>query len=152
MPSLTLTRQAIADTLAVIDGLHTYATVPDSPAVPSVIVARPRCAYGIGLGRDVDDTWTLELWVLVARIDNPVNEGQLDELITGAGPRSIRERLERSRSIRGDYFGLPDTKLRNLRLTTADARFEAAGLAHLGAVYTLDVICTAVADPLPQEA
>ena len=161
MPSLHRVREALAATLAGIPGLAGYASVPDSPEVPSVIVARPRCLYGgptgatptaVAVGRDVDDLWTLELWVLVARIDARVNEAQLDELITGAGPRSIRERLWRSHSIRGDALGLPDVKVRNLRLSTADARFEAAGLSHLGAVFTLDIYLTAEADPPTQEA
>lgn len=153
MPGLMLVREAIASTLTErIEPLTGYAKVPASPIVPAAIVARPRATYGLGMGPEVDDVWTLELWLLLAQIDASIDEDLLTALVAGAGRYSIRQAIHHSTSVRGDAFGLRDCKARNLRLQTADARFEAAGLNHLGAVMSLDVICAAVADPPEQEA
>lgn len=155
MPSLNRLLDAIAGHYAEHCRLTGYGYVEPSPVVPCVMAVPIRVVYdpagrGAGWGPGVDDVWQIELWLLLARVEDQVDQALLYELVDGTGPRSIRRATLYARSIRGDVFGLANVKARLIGTESLGARFTAAGLSHLGAVLRLEVT-TAASDDEPPE-
>lgn len=94
MASLKQIRQAAGDTLeANLPGLKAHRTVPGS-AVGDVVVVQPAedqlADFLVAMGRG-SDTYNLDLLVLVPNRDLKLAQDALDDYLTGAGSKSIRE-------------------------------------------------------------
>lgn len=135
MAGLEAIRDAIKTTLeAEVAGLHAYDTVPDATHVlPCVVVMPTTASFDVAMGRGVD-TWYFDLLVMVAAGEMDTAQDALDELVTGAGPRSIRQAIWSKRTL-----GLADVDAHVSGMTGYGLRAEAAGIDHLGARLALVV-------------
>lgn len=59
--------QVIADALADVDGLRTYAYIADTVRVPAVVIAQPSVDYLDTLSGFCSATWTFPLTLVVSR-------------------------------------------------------------------------------------
>lgn len=137
MASLSEIRAAFKATIkANIPELNVYALVSDVQQVPAVAImpAIPRrtglsCDFNGAFGRGMDE-WTLDLYVMVSRVDASLAQQKLDQYITGKGPKSIREVL-----FLNPGLGLSDgTDAQADGIREYDAMMAAAGIQYVGAV------------------
>lgn len=142
MASLTEIRAALKTTIrSTIPDLNVYSEVSDVQLVPAVIVTPGEpwggamtCDFNGAMGRGMD-TWTLDLFVLVARADGALAQKNLDQYLTGRGPKSIREVI-----FNHSDLGLPDgTDAHAEGIRAYGGRFETAGIQHVGAVVRITV-------------
>lgn len=155
MPRLGTILNAMAGHYAIYCQVSGYAYVEPAPVVPCLMTVPVSVRYdpagrGAGWGPGTDDVWQVELWLLLARVEDKLDQALLYELVDGAGPRSIRRATLYARSIRGDVYGLRNVKARLLGTDSLGARFTAAGLSHTGAVLRLEVITAATDDEPPE--
>ncbi|MEU6674760.1 hypothetical protein [Streptomyces sp. NPDC046925] len=141
MASLTEIRAALKATLkAAVPDLSVYSEVPSVKQVPAVVpMPAPRpdgmtCDFNGAFGRGMDE-WTLDLFVLVAYGDPALAQKNLDQYVTGKGPKSIRQII----------FNAPDLGLADGTDAHAEGireyggSFASAGIQHVGAVVRLTV-------------
>lgn len=135
MASLVAIRQALAHTIKsyAATELNTYATVNDMVDVPAIIIEPLNADYTVAFQRG-SDTWEFHIFVLVGRGSEGEAQNLLDELITGAGPNSIREILYDH-----DDLGLPDTTATVHSMRGYGGSFEIAKIPHIGAVLKVRV-------------
>lgn len=142
MASLAEIRTALRTTLrAAIPGLNVYAEVPDVNQVPAVVVM-PAAASVSGLACDFNgafgrglDTWHIDLYVLVARVEVVLAQKALDDYVTGTGPKSIRRIIYDSPDL-----GLSDgTDAHAEGILMYGGEFQTAKIPHVGAVVRLTV-------------
>lgn len=145
MASIEQIRDAIKLTLeARIAGLFVYDTVPSVTLLPAV-VALPRAGdFEASMGPGVDDTYGFDLHVLCSAAVDELGQDDLDALVSGAGPRSIRQVVYESRDHRSDILGLRNCKGRVTGWSRYAKGFESAGIEHIGAVVRLEVITSAL--------
>lgn len=136
MAGLEAIRDAVKATLEeAIPGLHVYDTVTGAANVlPCVVVAPTDADFEVAMGRG-NDEWFFELWVIVSDGELGLAQDQLDALVTGAGPRSIRQAVFNARTL-----GLPGTTAHVARMSGYGGQFAAAGTDHIGAKLHLQVI------------
>ncbi|WP_119728340.1 hypothetical protein [Thermomonospora amylolytica] len=131
MASLGQIRAGIKEVLSGIGGLTIYDTVPDVTQTPAVVVVPREADFEGAMGRGLD-TWTFNLFVLVARGETRLSQEALDEYVTGAGPKSIRAAL-----FERDDLGLSDGTTAQVTGMPRDVPygggFESAGVQHIGA-------------------
>lgn len=129
MASLKDIRAAVKTTLeAAIPSLHVHATVPDAVNVlPAVLVIPWTAELNVAMGRGTD-TWELDLLVLVSTTEIGLRQEDLDELVTGAGAKSIRQAIFQTKSL-----GLPETDANVSQMLEYGARFPVGEIEHLGA-------------------
>lgn len=134
MASLTQIRSAVRVTLElVVGGLTVYRTVPDSITVNSVgVIVRPApddtAAFDVAMGRGVD-TYRLDLVVLANYGDADLAQDALDEYVTGAGAKSIRQAVFNNQTL-----GLANTNAHVARMSGYGAQYEVGGAQYVGAV------------------
>lgn len=134
MASLKAIRAAVKTTIEThIPSLTVYATVPEAAQVPSVVVA-PATADFLVAGRRGTDTWEFDLSVLAAYADAEIGQDALDEYVTGAGAKSIRQVIFNNRSL-----GLANTDAHISGMQAYGAQFESAAIDHIGAILRLVV-------------
>lgn len=82
-----------------IDGLHVYSTVEDAVNFPAaVVMPSPNLdiktvKYGMSMARGHDE-WHVNIYILIPRgADVAAAQDQLDQYLSGSGPKSIREVL-----------------------------------------------------------
>lgn len=150
MPALQTVLDAMAAHYALHCGLVGYGYVEPAPTVPCLMTVPVTVRYGRGYGPAVDDVWTIELWAILARVEDRLDQAVLHALVDGAGPRSIRRATVLAEDVRHDAYGLPRVKARLLGVDSMGARFTAAGLNHLGAVLRAEVTTAATDDEPPE--
>jgi hypothetical protein len=148
MPRLTTVLDAAAAWYSTRLDLTGYPRVTSSIVLPALLLVPTSCRYapasgGRGMGPGVDDVWQIELWLIMARIEDAVDLPRLYGYVDGAGPRSIRRATAEGQSSRGDAFGLRNCKAKLLGTDSLGARFDAQGLSHNGAVLRLEVTVAA---------
>jgi hypothetical protein len=151
MPRLGTALEAAAEHYNAWLPLTCYPRVDSAPNVPALLLVPSSCRYapatgGRGWGPSVDDVWTWELWLVMARVEDAVDLPKLHAFVDGTGPTSIRKATLRGQSLRGDAFGLSNCKAKLLGTDSLGARFDAYGLSHLGAVLRMEVILPATDD------
>jgi hypothetical protein len=153
MPALSTVLDAAAAHYTRFLDLTGYPYPVSSPVLPALLCVPTSVRYGRGYGRGVDDVWTVELWLLMAQIEEPVDLPRLYGYVDGTGDRSIRRATLRGQTVRGDAFGLTNVKAVLVGVDSLGARFTAAGLSHLGAVLRMEVTLAAYDDepPTPPE-
>lgn len=141
MATLTEIRAALKATLkAAVPALNVYSEVSDVTQVPAVVVMpSPRsdglsCNFHGAFGRGMDE-WTLDLYVLVARTDSVLAQKNLDQYVTGKGPKSLREVIFTQADL-----GLTDgTDATAEGIREYGGNFSTASVQHVGAVLRLTV-------------
>lgn len=134
MASLSEIRDALNGAIqAHCPELNYYATVPDAVQVPALVICPDEADFNGAMGRGLD-TWTFHLYVLVARVESRLAQEQLDQYVTGAGPKSIRKIVYEE----GDHL-LPDTQMHCTGVRGYGGSFETASVQHIGAILRLQV-------------
>lgn len=146
MASLTEIRAAIRTVLkANLADLNVYSEVSDVEQLPAVVVmpafdpstSGMVCDFNGAMGRGLD-TWHIDLYVLVGRGDAVLAQKQLDQYVTGTGPKSIRRIVYQNSSL-----GLSDgTDAHAEGVRQYGGKFNAAQIQHVGAVVRLTVRTT----------
>lgn len=133
-PTLGDLRDGLKATLgAVLPELTVYQRVPDQVNLPCVIVVPGTAAFGFSKA-DPEDSWRLDLNVLVSRADVDLGQAALDPYVSSAGDKSLRAVIRRFPDL-----GIDDGNVR-ARITgmaNYGGQFEAAGIAHIGATLGL---------------
>lgn len=133
-PTLGELRDGVKATLGVaLPEMTVYDTVPDAPNLPCVIVRPTSATYGFTKG-DPDDTWPLDLYVLVSLGDIGLGQDALDDYVSSGGDRSIRDVVRRFPDL-----GIAGVRARVASMSNYGAQFEAASVQHVGAVLGLIV-------------
>jgi hypothetical protein len=133
--SLSDIRDALRDTVvAAIPALTGYDTIPGSPNLPAFAVIPVEADFAVAMGRGAD-TWLLDLFVLVSSRDEALGQGELDQYVTGAGTKSIRQAVFTTRAL-----GLSNVDAHVAGMTGYNLGFSAAQIDHIGA--TLRVVVT----------
>lgn len=135
MASLKAIRLAVKSTLEThLPELIGYRTVPEAAQVPSFVVEPvPPADFLVAMGRGTD-TWNFDIHVLVSSADAGLGQDELDDYVTGAGPKSIRQVVFNNRTL-----GLANTDAHVAQLIAYGGQFESAGIPHIGATLRLAV-------------
>lgn len=134
MSALITIRTAIKTTLeAAIDGLWVYDTVADVAMLPAVVVKPTTAEYVVTFGRGTD-TYRFTLDVLVAWDEPDLAQRRLDDYVTGAGAKSVRQAIFINKTL-----GLSDVNAAITGMSGYGIQSEVASLQHLGAVLDLVV-------------
>lgn len=135
MATLSAIRDGISDTLtANISDLEVYDTVPDVAITPAVVVIPESADFNIAMGRGTD-RYEFDLFVLAGRAVADEEQDSLDEHITGAGARSIRQAIFNNRDL-----GLTGIDAHISGMSRYGGQFDAAEIQHIGAVLRLVVL------------
>lgn len=134
MASLKAIRAAAKTTIETrIPSLTGYPTVPEAAQVPSFVIEPVLADFLVAMGRGTD-TWNFDLHVLVASADAGIGQDELDDYVTGAGGKSIRQVVFNNRTL-----GLASTDAHIAQLVAYGGQFESAGIPHIGATLRLVV-------------
>lgn len=101
--TITAVRTALAEALSTIDGLRTFATLPDNIAPPAAVVEPDTgifLEYGTALAGQADDI-RLRVGLFVSRASDRAGAGKLDGYIASNGPHSIRAAVEADPTLGG---------------------------------------------------
>lgn len=134
MASLQAIRDGIRDTIKDGIEIEVYDTVPDVAVVPAVVVWPKETDFNQAMGRGVD-RYEIDLYCLAQRAVASEGQDDLDALITGAGPRSIRQVIFQNRTL-----GLADTDAHVSGMSQYGGSFDTAVVKHIGAVLRLVVV------------
>lgn len=137
MPTLTEIRKAIDNTVQhAIPGLRGFNDVADVVQVPAMVVmpARETADFNRTMGRGMD-VWRFDLYLLVPRSESSVAQAALDQYVSGAGPRSVREVFWKDPTMGlGD-----DTDAHVEGIREYGGKFQTARIDHVGAIVRLTV-------------
>jgi len=140
MSSLQAIRDAIKSTIdGNIPDVEVYDTVPDVAHAPAVVVWPDTASFQQAMGRGLD-RWEFDLYVLAQRAIADEGQDDLDSYVTGAGGNSIRQVIFQNKAL-----GLSDVDAHVSGMSQYGARFEAAGIEHIGAVLRLVVLTSGTA-------
>lgn len=115
--------------------LFTYALVEDMGNLPAVIIEPVEADFQEAMQRGMD-TWDFNIYVLTSRAANSeTGQAVLDQLVSGAGPNSIREILHEHSEL-----GLGEsTDATVYKLLGYGGSFTWAKVPHVGAVLKVRV-------------
>lgn len=137
MASLTQVREALANIVFAAmpedSNFYTYAQMNDKPTTPCMIVEPFESDFQISFNRGTD-CWYFMLYILCSRQDTPTAQLELDEYVSGDGPKSIRRIINDSEDL-----GLPDTQAFVTGMKGYGGSFEANRTPMVGAVLTVKV-------------
>lgn len=132
MSSITAMRDAIQTTVGnAIAALHVYATVPDVVNLPALVVIPGPADFMGAMGRGLD-THTFNLCLLVSNREAGLAQDELDEFVTGAGSKSVRQAIWQTKNL-----GLADVDAGVTGMSSYGGQFETAKVEHVGAILTL---------------
>jgi hypothetical protein len=142
MPTLTQIRRAIDNTVqnriptvGDIPGLRGFNEVIDVVQLPAMVVmpARDTADFTGAMGRGMD-TWRFDLYILVQRGESTVAQAALDQYVSGAGPRSLRQIFFEDNTLGGV---VDDASCEGVR--EYGGKFSTARIDHVGAIVRLIV-------------
>lgn len=129
MATLSAIREALKTTIeAAIPELQVYPNVPESVNLPCVIVLPTSGDFQVAMGRGTD-AYEFDLIVLVSRRDDDLAQYDLDDYVTGAGAKSVREAIFNANSL-----GLTGVAAIVRGVQRYGASFEVGDVPHVGAV------------------
>jgi len=107
-------RQAIAQNINTITGLHTAFRVPETIASPPLaVVMPPSIEYDKSFGRGLDQ-YEMKVIVFVGRFDSKSAEDLLDGYANGIGSTSIKRAIESTPMLTSNAFDLRVTSMREV--------------------------------------
>lgn len=134
MSSLAQIRAGLQETIdqAGIE-LEVYRTVVDVVQPPALVVQPTESDFHVSFARG-SDRWDLDLIVMVSLREIELAQDELDEYVSGVGPKSIRQVIAGNKSL-----GLTDTDASVSGMTEYGVK-TAASIDHLAAVLRLVVV------------
>lgn len=134
MATLAAMRTAIKKTIKDnISGLQIYESVPDVEEAPCVVILPESADFHVSMARG-SDTWEFSIVVMAPRVDAQDGQRQLDQYVSGSGPKSLREVF-----FKNDSLGLADTTSTVKSMKGYGGNFDTAGNNYVGAVLRLSV-------------
>lgn len=138
MADLDTINTAIATTLTDnIDGLAAHESWPEASISPCVIIGPTTADFAASFGRGTD-VWMYSLYVLVGYGVASVAEAELNQLVSGGGPRSIRQTIFQHQ----DLGIANDCSACVTRMTDYGGRLEIGEIQFVGATLELKVSTT----------
>jgi hypothetical protein len=141
MASLKAIRAALRTTITGVvgAGVEVYARIPGQPVLPCVCVVPNDSDFLKAMARGTD-TYIFDLVVLAPSGDNDVAQDILDDYVTGAGDKSLRQAIFNNRTL-----GLSNVDAHVSGMTDYGGSFEAVDVDHIGARLRLVVHTTGTA-------
>lgn len=135
MAALGAIRDAIKATVeANVTGLRVYDTVPESPALPALLILPVETDFFKAFGRG-SDTHQIDLFLMLSRTVPRTGQDSLDAYVGGSGSQSIRAVVFANQTL-----GLTDgTQAIVSGMSRYGGSFPAAGIDHIGAALRLVV-------------
>ncbi len=134
MASLEQVRLAFKATVeAAIPNFMVHELVVAKPVPPCALLTPEEADFAVAMARGTD-TWSFEVDVLAPTADLAVGQSVLDQYVTGAGSKSIRQVIWNARSL-----GLAGTDAHIAGLVRYGGLYEYAGGQHVGATLRLIV-------------
>lgn len=133
MATVPQLRDALKAALATIAGLRASDTVLDSITPPIAVVGPPGIAYDLAMARGAD-RYTFPVRVYASKASEKAGQDKLDGYLSKEGALSIKAALEADPSLGG--------VAQSVRVVSAQGYgvYEVAGVAYVGAEFTVDVI------------
>jgi hypothetical protein len=116
-----------------IPELFVYDTVEDVVQLDALVIAPDEAHFTKAMRRGHDE-WRFNLYLLVPRQPADVSQARLDQYVTGAGSKSIRQ------IVYGADGFVEGTSGVVTRMRGYGGSFEHNGVPHIGAVLSLTVI------------
>jgi hypothetical protein len=134
MASLSEIRAAIKTTLEDnLPGVSVYAETPPQVNVPAVMVQLVSADYDQAMGRG-NDTWPMNLIVLVAKSDEKLAQLKIDPYVDGGGSSSIRKVIFDNKTL-----GLTNVNAHVATMTGYGGQWDVGGYTYVGAALQLIV-------------
>lgn len=134
MATLTQIRTALKDTIkAVLTDVEGYDTVPGVTQVPGFVVEPADANFTVAMASG-EDLYELNIFMLVGFTDIRDAQTQLDQYVSGSGPKSIRQIVYNNSSL-----GLNNTDAMVIRMSGYGGHFQAAKIEHIGAMLRVKV-------------
>lgn len=137
MSSITVIRQALQSTIQTYMGTAqmVYDTVPGIAELPAIVIEPAKADFLGAMGRGTDE-WYFNIMVFASRADEKNGQNNLDDFLSGAGPKSIRQCIFQTPNL-----GLADstavvTGMRGYGGTTKEAGMGVTGAILTVCVYT----------------
>jgi hypothetical protein len=121
-------RTALADNLATISGIRTYADIPDNPAMPAAVVQLRSVSYDQSFGQGMAE-YSFIVTVIFGRIATSSAQRNMDALIsTGTG--SLKDAVEVDRTLAGSAYDTRVTDMTDITsVTIGDITYLSADFA-----------------------
>lgn len=134
MASLSAIRAALKTTIEdAVPAIQCYANVPEVTNLPAAVVMPRSSDFNRAMGRGVD-LYLFDVIVLVSRRDDDLAQYDLDELVTGAGAKSLRQAIWNNRDL-----DLTDTDAHVTGMSQYGAQWDIGDVDHVGAVLSVQV-------------
>lgn len=137
MATMAAIRDAIANTIKqyTTTELYTYTFAEEFGETPAIIVEPDIADYQGAFDRGLDE-WVFNVYVLCStKVSSRYGQGLLDKLVSGSGPESIRDILDKHPDL-GLTDGT-DASLESMR--GYGGKFEWSQVPHVGAILKVRV-------------
>lgn len=114
MTTITELREGIATNLATIPGLRTFAFVPDDPKPPIAVVLPDTVSFDTAFNRGLD-TYNFTVQLLVTSVSDRSAQTSIDAYLNPSGPSSVKQAIERDKTLGGKAQSLRVESIRNYR-------------------------------------
>ena len=140
MASLKRIRNALSELIAgTIEDVSTYPYIVANPNLPALVVSPTDIDFAKAFGRG-NDVHLLDVYLLFPLADYTVSQVGLDDYVTGAGDKSIRQLVFNNKTLGlVDANGQDDAMAWVKAMTGYGGQFQAAGVPHLGARLIVEV-------------
>lgn len=124
-------RDGLKTRLQTITGLRVFDTIPENPQPPAAIVGQLDMNFDIDNARGLDLA-TVEVYLLVQRMDVRSGQDKLDAYLAGSGAGSVKAAIEGDRTLGGACS--------TLRVLSAESgQYESAGIMFLSYRYRISI-------------
>lgn len=124
-------RDGLKTRLQTISGLRVFDTIPENPQPPAAIVGQLDMNFDIDNARGLDLA-TVEVYLLVQRMDVRSGQDKLDTYLKGTGTGSVKAAIEADRTLGGACS--------TLRVLSAESgQYESAGIMLLSYRYRISI-------------
>lgn len=124
-------RDGLKTRLQTISGLRVFDTIPENPQPPAAIVGQLDMNFDIDNARGLDLA-TVEVYLLVQRMDVRSGQDKLDAYLAGTGAGSVKAAIEGDRTLGGACS--------TLRVLSAESgQYESAGIMLLSYRYRISI-------------
>ena len=126
--TITSMREALADNLATISGIRTYADIPDNPMMPAAVVQLSSVSYDQAFNKGLTE-YGFVITAVFGRLATTQAQQNLDALIS-TGDRSLKSAVESDRTLAGEAFDVRVSEMTNLTsVTIGDITYLSADFA-----------------------
>ena len=124
-------RDGLKTRLQTISGLRVFDTIPENPQPPAAIVGQLDMNFDIDNARGLDLA-TVEVYLLVQRMDVRSGQDKLDAYLAGTGAGSVKAAIEGDKTLGGACS--------TLRVLSAESgQSEFAGIMFLSYRYRISI-------------